>query len=121
MGIAFQSLAGGSSDAQNIGYVIPASVVRHFLVDYTRTGHYSGFPALNLGWQEMESAALKAAYGMQPHQRGVLVRQVVPASDEAAVLRADDVIMRIDGIEVCPTKCCVSVAGLKPAWPACTL
>ena len=28
----------------------------------------------NIVWQEMDSKALKRAYGMQPHQKGVLVR-----------------------------------------------
>ncbi len=33
IGVAFQSLTG---DTQSIGYVIPTSVVRHFMNDYTR-------------------------------------------------------------------------------------
>ena len=51
-------------------------VVRHFLEGVRRAGGaaYAGFPALNIVWQEMESKALKRAYGMAPHQKGVLVR-----------------------------------------------
>ena len=30
-------------------------------------------PLQNIVWQEMDSKALKRAYGMQPHQKGVLV------------------------------------------------
>lgn len=115
------------------GYVIPTSVVRHFLADYEHSGAYAGFPSLvgdsaalrlawkavdvpaccrqpglskqkggpaggvmapagppaplmplpplhsapllqqNIVWQEMDSKALKRAYNMQTHQKGVLV------------------------------------------------
>ena len=57
VGIAFQSYAG--SDAENIGYVIPAPVINHFLDDYQRNGTFTGFPALGVQWQRMESAALR--------------------------------------------------------------
>ncbi|KAL4421535.1 hypothetical protein ABPG75_010826 [Micractinium tetrahymenae] len=97
VGIAFQSLTG---DTQSVGYVIPTSVVRHFLTDFQRHGKYNGFPSLNIVWQEMDSKALKRAYGMQPHQKGVLVRSVNASSDEASALRPDDIVLRIDGVDV---------------------
>ena len=53
-------------------------MVRHFLDDVRRSGAYTGFPALNIVWQEMDSKALKRAYGMGPHQKGVLVRRLPP-------------------------------------------
>lgn len=31
-----------SDDAENIGYVIPTTVVSHFLDDYKKNGKYSG-------------------------------------------------------------------------------
>lgn len=97
VGIAFQSLTG---DANNIGYVIPTSVVRHFIDDFSRHGRYTGFPSLNIVWQEMESRILKAAYGLDPHKKGVLIRSVTHASHEAVILQPDDIILRIDGIEI---------------------
>ncbi len=60
VGIAFQSLSGG--DAENIGYVIPTPVVDHFLSDYQRNGRFTGFPALGIRWQRMESDPLRHAY-----------------------------------------------------------
>jgi hypothetical protein len=59
VGIAFQSYAG--SDAENIGYVIPTPVINHFINDYQRNGTFTGFPALGVQWQRMESAALRCA------------------------------------------------------------
>jgi S1-C subfamily serine protease len=97
VGLAFQALTG---DAQSIGYVIPTSVVRHFLQDVHRNGKFTGFPALNINWQELDSKALKKAYGLGPHQKGVLVRKVVKASNEASCLQKDDVILKIGGCSV---------------------
>jgi len=97
VGLAFQALTG---DAQSIGYVIPTSVVRHFLQDVHRNGRFTGFPALNINWQELDSKALKKAYGLRPHQKGVLVRKVVKASNEASCLQKDDVLLKIGGLTV---------------------
>lgn len=40
-------------------YVIPTPVIHHFLVDYQRNGTFTGFPALGIQWQRMESATLR--------------------------------------------------------------
>jgi S1-C subfamily serine protease len=95
VGIAFQSMTG---DAQLIGYVIPCPVVYHFVEDVTRNGRFTGFPSLNIGWQELESKALKAAFGMRPHQKGILVRHVVEGAAAAGALRVDDVVLRVAGV-----------------------
>eukprot|EP00850_Spirogloea_muscicola_P009186 SM000051S17546 [mRNA] locus=s51:220822:226189:+ [translate_table: standard] len=98
VGIAFQSLKG--NDAENIGYVIPTPVIFHFLNDYERNGHYTGFPVLGIIWQKMENSALRSSMGLKPHQKGVLVRRVEPTSFASSVLQQGDVIMSFDGIPV---------------------
>ncbi|KAG6483363.1 hypothetical protein ZIOFF_060008 [Zingiber officinale] len=40
--IMFNGNASESEDTENIGYVIPATVVSHFLDDYERNGKYTG-------------------------------------------------------------------------------
>ena len=40
MGIAFQSLK--HEDAENIGYVIPTPVIKHFIQDFEKKGAYTG-------------------------------------------------------------------------------
>lgn len=40
--VAVQSLKG--VDAENIGYVIPTTVIHHFLSDYDTNGRYTGTP-----------------------------------------------------------------------------
>lgn len=63
VGVAFQSFAG--SDVENVGWVIPTSVIAHFLDDYDRSAKYTGFPMLGVSWQRMESDALKRHMLMQ--------------------------------------------------------
>lgn len=65
-----QGLSG--SDVENVGYVIPTPVVHHFLTDYLANGSFTGFPALGIQWQRMESEALRQAYNMKPGQKGEL-------------------------------------------------
>ncbi|KAI8477127.1 MAG: trypsin-like serine protease [Monoraphidium minutum] len=98
VGIAFQALSG--SDVENVGYVIPTTVVSHFLTDFTRSGAFTGFPALGIQWQRMESDTLRRAYNMTPKQKGVLIRRVNATSPAAAVLRPDDVLLSFDGTAI---------------------
>lgn len=42
-----------------------ALVISHFINDYERHGHYTGFPALGIEWQKMESPVLRSALGMK--------------------------------------------------------
>lgn len=98
VGIAFQSYAG--SDAENIGYVIPTPVIRHFLEDYQKNGKFTGFPALGVQWQKMESEALRLSADMNENQKGVMVRKVQPTSLAAGKIFPNDVIMSFDDIQV---------------------
>lgn len=85
VGIAFQSLK--SDDVENIGYVIPTPVIYHFLTDFERNGQYTGFPALGIQWQRMESPALRQSLGLKKGQKGVLIRRLEPTSFAYSVLK----------------------------------
>ena len=75
-------------------------VVDHFLSDFISHGRVTGFPVLGIKWQRMESASLRAAYGMPHGAKGVLVRSVAPTAAAASVLRADDIVTHFDGVPV---------------------
>ena len=62
MGIAFQSLK--HDEAENIGYIIPTPVIKHFILDYERNGHYTGFPTLGILWQKLENPDMRKALGI---------------------------------------------------------
>ncbi|KAL5701456.1 Protease Do-like 2 [Ranunculus cassubicifolius] len=97
IGVAFQVLR--SDDAENIGYVIPTTVVSHFLNDYEKNGKYTGFPSLGVLLQKLENPALRACLKVQSNE-GVLVRRIEPTSDAHNVLKEGDVIVSFDDINV---------------------
>lgn len=97
IGVAFQVLR--SDDTENIGYVIPTTVVSHFLTDYERNGKYTGFPSLGVLLQKLENPALRSCLKVAANE-GVLVRRVEPTSDAHSVLKEGDVIVSFDGVQV---------------------
>ncbi|KAJ0980706.1 hypothetical protein J5N97_008961 [Dioscorea zingiberensis] len=97
IGVAFQVFR--SEEAENIGYVIPTTVVSHFLNDYERNGKYTGFPSLGVLLQKLENPALRACLKV-PTNEGVLVRRLEPTSAASKVLKEGDVIVSFDGVHV---------------------
>ncbi|KAL6861312.1 hypothetical protein ACP4OV_017012 [Aristida adscensionis] len=98
VGIAFQSLK--HEDAENIGYVIPTPVIKHFIEDYEKSGEYTGFPILGVEWQKMENPDLRKAMGMKSDQKGVRIRRVEPTAPESGCLQPSDIILSFDGIDI---------------------
>jgi S1-C subfamily serine protease len=84
IGVAFQVYR--SEETENIGYVIPTTVVSHFLTDYERNGKYTGYPCLGVLLQKLENPALRECLKV-PTNEGVLVRRVEPTSDASKVLK----------------------------------
>ncbi|KAL7112765.1 hypothetical protein ACP275_04G022300 [Erythranthe tilingii] len=97
IGVAFQVYR--SDDVENIGYVIPTTVVSHFLEDYERNGKYTGFPSLGVLLQKLENPALRACLSV-PSNEGVLVRKIEPTAHASDVLKEGDVIVSFDNVRV---------------------
>lgn len=94
VGVCFETLL----NAENIGYIIPIPVVKHFLEDVERNkGACSGFCDIGIQIQLMESDHIRKAMGMSAEQTGILVNKVYPLSDAMSVLQKDDVILSISG------------------------
>ncbi|WOH05265.1 hypothetical protein DCAR_0624679 [Daucus carota subsp. sativus] len=98
VGIAFQSLK--HDDAENIGYVIPTPVIKHFIQDYEKNGGYTGFPILGIEWQKMENPDLRMSVGMKPNQKGVRIKRIDPSAPESQVLKPSDIILSFDGVDI---------------------
>ncbi len=94
VGVAFQAGRG-----ENISYMVPAPVIRHFLKDI-EDGQYSGVPSLEISVQTLENPDLRASRGLSSGQSGVLVVSVYPGSPAEGVLRPGDVILSVEGKEV---------------------
>jgi S1-C subfamily serine protease len=95
LGVVMQSMR----DADNIGYMVPAPVIKHFLTDLV-DGRYDGFPIVGFQWQTMENDSLRHIRGLSGKETGVLVNRVIPGSPGDGIILPGDVITAIDGRRV---------------------
>ncbi|KAK7271625.1 hypothetical protein RJT34_27678 [Clitoria ternatea] len=95
-GVAFQNLSG----AENIGYIIPVPVIKHFISGVEENGNYVGFCSLGLSCQTTENVHLRNHFSMRPDMTGVLVSKINPLSDAYKVLKKDDIILSFDGVPI---------------------
>ena len=94
VGIAMQKI----DNSDNIGYIIPSEIIRHFLKDI-QDGTYDGFPDDGLYIQTMGNRNLRAYYGLGK-RTGVLVTRVVYGSSCDGFVRRGDVLLEIDGVKI---------------------
>ena len=94
VGVAFQ---GGSGE--NIGYMVPAPIIKHFLKDIG-DGSYDGTPDLKIYYQEMENPDLRHKYHMGEEDTGVLVTQLLLGSSAQDSLEPGDVVLAVDGTDI---------------------
>jgi len=91
VGVAFQAF----DEAENIGYMIGAPVVRHFLKDMD-DGRFDGFPDLGVVTQDLTSAAHRSWLGLPPKQQGgVLINDVVYRGSAWGCLQRGDVLLKL--------------------------
>lgn len=93
-GVSFQAGRG-----ENIGYMVPAPVIKHFLKDI-EDGEHDGMPGIGILWQTMENPDLIQRYRMTPEQTGILINKIYPGSPAQAVLQPEDVILAIDDTNI---------------------
>jgi S1-C subfamily serine protease len=95
VGVAFQ----GFSRLENVGFFIPAEVVRHFLED-AADGSYDGYPELGVLTESLENPAARRAAGLADDESGVSVFLVLPESSADGTLREGDVVLSVEGAPV---------------------
>ncbi|KEP60347.1 UNVERIFIED_CONTAM: serine protease [Hammondia hammondi] len=79
VGVAFQ----GFDNAQNIGYIVPTTVIKHFLDDVKRhKGVYTGFPTAGIVFQHLENKSMQAFLGLDRIQP----RQLPPGVEASGIL-----------------------------------
>jgi len=92
VGIVMQQI----KKSQNIGYLVPPELVKHFFDDIA-DGHYDGFPHIGIGTQKMENEALRQVYKMPSQESGVLVIDLSVLSSVSKKIMLGDILLKIDG------------------------
>ncbi len=95
VGVVMQHL----SSADNIGYMVPAPLVEHFLADVS-DGRCDGMPDLGLRTGTMENPDMKRKYGLSEEMTGVSIQTVFPGSAGDGVLKQGDVLLEVGGYPV---------------------
>jgi S1-C subfamily serine protease len=113
-GIVFSKFSQGD----NIGYLIPAEVVRHFLDDW-KNGKYEGFPKLGVGLCTLENTDLRAYLKLDRGTTGALVARVERPSLKD-IIKPWDVILEVDGVPV-DNLCMVPIADDIRVMVSCLL
>lgn len=92
VGVAFQ----GRFFSQNIGYMIPPSVMHHFLQDID-DGKYDGYPELGIYTEKLENDTLRAFLGVPKDETGVVILKATPYASAVGLVQRNDVLTKIDG------------------------
>lgn len=95
-GVAFSKL----QNADNVGYIIPYSVIQHFLREYDQHGAFRGCCSVGFRWQDMENTSLKEHFKVPQSQSGSLVFKTDPLAPANQALSQNDVVTDIDGIPI---------------------
>ena len=90
VGIAFQ----GRRDGENLGYMIPTEIIRHFLADLS-DGKVDGFPSAFFEYYPLINPDMRRALKLGRSHSGVLICNVAQAAKSE--LRNCDVLIGIDG------------------------
>ncbi len=96
VGIAFQGL----TSAENIGYMIPTTVIKHFLTDIS-DGHYDGYGNLGMSiYPGLHSKSYSRYLKLPEDAQGVVVLSTLVGSSVTDKFKKNDCISKIDGWEI---------------------
>ena len=96
VGVAFQGLRSG----ENIGYMIPTTVIRHFLADI-EDGRYDSYGSLGfLFYPGLHSTSYKEYLNVPAGEQGIVVLKTLMHSSVESVLKPGDVITHIDEYDI---------------------
>ena len=89
--------------ADNIGYMVPIPILKHFLKDL-EDGHRDGFPGFGVQTQDMQNLAIRKMHHVPEGITGALVYHINYNSPAKGVIEVGDVITAIDGHNVTDTE-----------------
>ena len=86
----------GIPKAQNIGYLVPVSMIKHFITDI-EDGQYNGFADIGLTTQSLENPSIRKFYKLDDKDTGKLVINMVYSASVKDTIKLGDIITAIDG------------------------
>ena len=89
--------------ADNIGYMVPIPILKHFLKDL-EDGKRDGFPGFGVQTQDMQNPAIRKIHQVPDDATGALVYHINYNSPAKGIIEVDDVITAIDGHNVTDTE-----------------
>jgi S1-C subfamily serine protease len=92
VGVVMQAI----TRADNIGYMVPVNIVKHFMEDL-EDGNYDGFPSLGIALQSLENPDMKKYLGVSEDQSGMVIIRVLPGSPADGQLQKGDVLLSVEG------------------------
>ncbi|MBN2020911.1 MAG: trypsin-like peptidase domain-containing protein [Sedimentisphaerales bacterium] len=96
VGVAFQGLR----QADNIGYMIPTTVMTHFLKDI-EDGTYDGFGSLGVMlYQGLHNESYREYLKAPPEQEGIVIIETLMHSSVETILQKNDVLVQIDNYKI---------------------
>lgn len=112
IGVVFSRL----SQSDNIGYIIPAPVVRQFLADFESDKKLDGFPRIDLMLATLENPTIRRYLKLEREQTGVVIHRVNDPELQP-LLKPWDIITACEGSPI-DNLGMVSVEDeLRIAWP----
>jgi S1-C subfamily serine protease len=93
VGIAFQKL----ENADNVGEMVPAPIIRHFIEAAQKGNRELRIPALGITTQGLENRALRQRFGVESGEGGVLVLSLDYGGSAWGVLEQGDVLLELAG------------------------
>ncbi len=91
-GIVFQ----GVQSSENVGHVIPITVIDHFLEDIA-DGRYDGYPDLGIITANLLNPAHRSYAGLPEERTGVLATALLKGYSAQDAVRSGDLLLTIDG------------------------
>eukprot|EP00931_Biecheleriopsis_adriatica_P049872 TRINITY_DN28857_c0_g1_i1.p1 TRINITY_DN28857_c0_g1~~TRINITY_DN28857_c0_g1_i1.p1 ORF type:complete len:562 (-),score=94.41 TRINITY_DN28857_c0_g1_i1:120-1805(-) len=98
-GIVVGVASSGLPSAQNVGYIIPATIASMFVDEYARTQSWSGLSELGISGVPLENDSMRSFLKMED-QSGILVTDVAPLGALHGKVQPGDVLTHLDGHDV---------------------
>lgn len=96
VGVAFQGL----KTADNIGYMIPTTIIDHFMTDI-KDGTYDGFGSFGISlFPGLHNSGYKSFLKIPVDQDGIVITSVMINSTYYDILKPGDVLTEIDGFNI---------------------